>query len=89
MDWIDAVSKAVTDGKTKSQFAVPDGVYAGDLYFITDKENKIIICLGWDGKEWHHGYETFDVERDDSREGISGFRPIKIIRKKGNNEKRK
>lgn len=61
MNPIDAMSKAVTEGKTSSQFAVPDGEHYGDFFFITDKYNRIIIALCWTGHEWIHEHQVFNV----------------------------
>ena len=58
---IEEVSKAVAEGKTTSQFAVPDGTYIGDLFFITDATNKILIALCWTGDRWMHEFETVNV----------------------------
>ena len=62
MDWLDAVSKAVSEGKTKFQFAVPDGVYIGDLYFITDSKHRIIVALCWTGNEWITEHTVMNIE---------------------------
>jgi hypothetical protein len=43
---------AVLEGTTGVQFAVPDGKHPGDLFFITDKDNAILIVLTWDGMGW-------------------------------------
>jgi hypothetical protein len=50
--WVDAIAKAVAAGETKQQFAVPTPQYIGDLFFITDDKNKIIVALMWDGVKW-------------------------------------
>jgi hypothetical protein len=48
MDWIDAATKAVLEGTTGCQVAIPDGKFPGDLYFITTTKNEIIKILMWD-----------------------------------------
>lgn len=79
MDWVMAVAKAVADGKTDSQFAIPDGKYIGDLFFITDEKNQILIGFSWTGSRWMHEFETVFVEvnaRDTEIKPPSGFKPI-------------
>lgn len=62
MDWVEAVSKAVAEGKTSNQFAIPNGVYAGDLFFITDAKHRILIALCWTGERWAHEHEIFEAQ---------------------------
>ena len=62
MDWLTAVAKSVAEGKTGSQFAIPDGVYSGDLFFITDEKNKILIAFSWTGERWMHQHEALEVQ---------------------------
>ncbi len=45
--WAESISKAVFEGKTNSQFAIPDGKWLGDLFFITDSKNRIIHAFSW------------------------------------------
>ena len=52
MEWLEAVTRAVSEGKTGAQTAIPDGKFIGDLYFITTTKNEIIKIFCWDGKGW-------------------------------------
>ena len=52
MNWLDAVSLSVSEGQTKSQFAIPDAKYIGDLFFITDSKHKILMGFAWNGVKW-------------------------------------
>lgn len=81
MDWETAVAKAVTEGKTDSQFAIPDGKYVGDLFFITDVKNKILIAFAWTGDRWMHEHETVDVEIADRKTDAPsplGLKPVSV-----------
>lgn len=53
---------AVSEGKTDSQFAIPDGKCIGDAFFITDSKHKIILAMSWNGRRWNHQFETYNVE---------------------------
>lgn len=54
MDWITAVAKAVAEGETGHQFAIPRGVHTGDMFFITDDKHAILIIFHWNGDKWEH-----------------------------------
>ena len=66
MDWLDSVAKAVSEGKTGSQFAIPDGGYIGDLFFITNKNNEILVALQWTGERWMHEHEIVTIQKDNT-----------------------
>ena len=58
-----SIGKAVKDGKTGVQFAIPDGKFVGDLYFITNEKNEIIIIFAWNGDRWMSEHDCkMDVE---------------------------
>ena len=46
---------------------VPNGKYIGDLFFITNEKNEIIIALQWTGDRWAHEFETFTVGNSDNK----------------------
>lgn len=48
--------------KQNNQFSIPDGEYVFDSFFITDKDNKILIELQWTGDKWVHEYEIFSIQ---------------------------
>ena len=63
--WLEAISVAVAEGRTKSQFAIPDGIYIGDLFFVTNSKNKIIRGFVWTGKEWISEYTVMRIQNND------------------------
>lgn len=54
--------KKVADGSSGIQAAIPNGKFIGDVFFVTDVNNKIIIGLVWLGNRWATDYEMFDVQ---------------------------
>ena len=62
MNWLDAMSEAVAKGLTQSQFAIPDGTFEGDLFFITDSKNKIIHAFAWHNKAWYPECTVFTIQ---------------------------
>jgi len=82
MDWLTAVAKSVAEGKSGSQFAIPDGVHVGDLFFITDEKNKIMIAFSWTGVRWHPiSYESIEIQdRAVVGQTPDGLKPISIKR---------
>jgi hypothetical protein len=57
------IAEDVANGLTKSQLAVPDGQWQGDLFFITNKDHRIIVALVWTGKEWITEHHVFNVQK--------------------------
>lgn len=74
-----ATAVAVAQGKTNSQFAIPDGKCTGDLFFITDAANEILIAFMWTGSEWIHEHQAMDIQ-DSPQTGKppSGLKHIKM-----------
>ena len=62
MDSLTAIATAVAEGKTDAQFAIPDGKYLNDLFFVTDAKHKILIAFAWSGERWIHEHEILSVE---------------------------
>lgn len=65
--WEDMLASAIARGETGSQFAVPDGKYLGDPFFITDSKNTIVVVLVWDGAHWLTDDLTFCVEMPEQK----------------------
>ena len=78
-EWIEAVAKAVAKGETESQFAIPDGKYVGDLFFITNAKNMILMAFVWTGDRWMHEHEQVVAQIDDrqtDKQAPAGFKPV-------------
>jgi len=71
MSWFDAVSESVSQGKTNFQFAIPDGVYEGDLFFITNKENRILHTFVWASKQWFPQCTVWDIQNEQGTKGLA------------------
>lgn len=56
------ISRLVAEGKTKSQFAIPNGKHLGDFFFITDENHKILMAFCWDGEKWIHEHTNIPIE---------------------------
>lgn len=81
LDWRTVVSKAVAEGRTKSQFAIPNGKYKGDLFFITDVSNKILIAFQWTGERWMHEHEVVEIKISESKTDErhpQGLKPVSL-----------
>jgi len=55
------MSEEINKGSS-SRFALPNGVYHGDMFFVTDANNRILIAFAWTGVEWIHERQVFLVE---------------------------
>lgn len=65
-----------------THFAIPDGEYVGDLFFITDTGNKILMVFMWMGNRWMHEHEVLDIEVTDRKTDTpspAGCKPVSVV----------
>lgn len=61
--YLKSITNAVSAGETDSQYAVKNGTYIGDLFFITDQNHKVIVALMWTGVCWITENTIMEIEK--------------------------